>query len=87
MAENLNISNNLLRRWDIDKPKVFIEDLEWFTRLFYQNIYKRVQAPPIIITSKSSFGFDIRESQIPWIPTSEYHRLKKKILGMEKYGT
>ncbi len=80
LAENLGISEKIIQRWGIDDPKVFIEDLEWFTRLFYQSIFKRVQAPPIIITSRSAFGYDIRESQIPWVPSQAYLRLKDQIL-------
>ncbi len=44
--------------------KSWIDDLEWVERQTRINIFKRVQTPPIIIVSKRSFGFDLRESQV-----------------------
>lgn len=82
---NLQISTELLDRWGLLEPKVFIEDLEWFIKALYTNTFKRVQAPPIIITSKSAFGYDIRESQLPWTPTRRFNRLKAEILRLSHY--
>lgn len=43
--------------------KDFIADLEHKWRLYKINIFKRIQAPPIIAVSKRAFGFDLREAQ------------------------
>ncbi|MBI1968444.1 NAD(+) synthase, partial [Candidatus Woesearchaeota archaeon] len=75
----------LMRRWNVDKPRTFVEDIGWFASLVQQNVFKRVQAPPIIITSKSAYGYDIRESLLPWQPTQAYERLKEEVLALSAY--
>ncbi|MCM2325059.1 MAG: NAD(+) synthase [Candidatus Woesearchaeota archaeon] len=85
LAKNLGISESLISRWGIDDPKVFVKDLEWFTGLYQRSVFKRVQSPPIVITSKSSFGYDIRESMLPLEPTFRYESLKAEVLGMKIY--
>ncbi len=84
LSENLGVSESLLKRWGLDDPNVFIQDLEWFTKLYYRSVYKRVQAPPNIITSRSAFGYDIRETQLPWEPSKAYRKLKRMILDKNK---
>jgi NAD+ synthase (glutamine-hydrolysing) len=86
LEQNLGISTDLIYRWGIEDPKTFVDDLEWFDRKVQQNVFKRVQAPPIIITSKSAYGYDIRESQLPYETTREYDLLRDKVLVMKKYG-
>ncbi len=85
LEKNLNISKDLILRWEIDKPKIFIEDIEWFDKKFRQNVFKRVQSPPVIITSKSAFGYDIRESILPYYEMKQYKILKNEILGISNY--
>lgn len=75
----------LMKRWGVDDQKTFVEDLEWFTRGIQRSVFKRVQAPPIIITSKSSYGYDLRESILPYETSLEEDRLKKQILGGKEY--
>ncbi|MBI1969878.1 NAD(+) synthase [Candidatus Woesearchaeota archaeon] len=82
LEEKLGISTSLMERWGIDDPKVFVQDIEWFYSTTQRNVFKRIQAPPIIITSKSAYGFDIRESMLPWEPTRAYGMLKQKVLAM-----
>ena len=74
-----------MRRWNVDAPQAFIDDMGWFVPLIQQNVFKRVQAPPIIITSKSAYGYDIRESLLPWQPTLAYDRLKQEVLALAAY--
>jgi NAD+ synthase (glutamine-hydrolysing) len=85
MERNLGISTGLIKRWGMDDPKEFMRDLEWFYRTVQKNIFKRVQAPPIVMTSKSAYGYDIRESMLPYTPTKKFEHLKKKVLAMEEY--
>ncbi len=85
LEQNLGISTELVQRWEIDNPSIFVEDLEDFSRRIQQNVFKRIQAPPIIVVSKSSYGYDIRESQFPFMLTQKYKELRKEILSLVKY--
>lgn len=85
LERNLNIDNNLIVRWGMNNPTLFVQDLEWFISTIHKNIFKRVQAPPIIITSRSSYGYDIRESILPFNKTARFERLKSQVLKLEKY--
>ena len=81
-----DIMLQLMERWEVTHPQEFIQDLEWFMQKANTAVFKRIQAPPIIITSKTSYGYDFRESMLPWNPTLEYHRLKEKIMHMKGYN-
>ena len=85
LHEKLGIRYELMQRWGIDSPKVFLRDLEWFYDTIQRNVFKRVQSPPIILTSKSSYGYDIRESLLPILKTKQYQELKEKIELMDSY--
>ncbi len=86
LEKNLGISTGLIRRWKINDPEKFVEDLEWFASSVDRNVFKRVQGPPIIILSKSAFGYDIRESILPYETTIEFDRMKEKVLAMKEYA-
>ncbi len=75
----------LMQRWGVDDAEKFIADIEWFFSLVQRSVFKRVQAPPIIITSKTAYGYDLRESQLPWQYTQEYLRLKEEVLRGGRY--
>ena len=85
LEHNLKIDKKLIVRWEIDNPGVFVQDLEWFVSTIQKNIFKRIQSPPIIITSRSSYGYDIRESMLPVFKSPAYERLKSKVLKMKTY--
>ncbi len=87
LEKNVGISTELLLRWGLEKPDFFLADLEEFSKRIQQNVFKRIQAPPIIVVSKSAYGFDIRESQLPFVPTAKYRELKEKILLLDTYRT
>lgn len=74
--------NGVMKRYGLDNPKIFIDDLAWFSKQYTYNVWKRIQAPPVIITSKTSFGYDLRESQLPFIKSELYLELEKKILQL-----
>lgn len=80
LAKNIGVSEELLERWEINKPKIFVEDLVWFFTKLNNSVFKRVQAPPIILTSKSAFGYDIRESILPSLKSEKFEKLKREIL-------
>ena len=75
----------LMRRWKVDEPVEFINDLEWFLSTVQANTFKRVQSPPIIITSKTAYGYDLRESMLPWETSRRYDQLRQEVLGMGIY--
>ncbi len=81
LAERLGIAPELIERWGVHQPQVFVEDLEWFVRQFYNSVFKRIQAPPIIITSKTAFGYDLRESIGVFQHSARYQELKEKVLS------
>lgn len=80
LCQRLSIPETLLKRYGLDDPRVFVDDLEWVTGNIQRAVYKRIQSPPIIILSKSCYGYDIRESQLPVYYTDSYNELKKRLL-------
>ena len=85
LHEKLGIGMEMMLRWNIDDPKEFLRDLEWFYDTIQRNVFKRVQSPPIILTSKSSYGYDIRESILPVLKTKRFKVLKEQIQAMDTY--
>lgn len=85
LESRLGIDLDLIKRWGIDEPKLFVEDLEWFYESIRKSVFKRIQSPPIILTSPSAYGFDIRESQLPALKTSTYKKLKAEVLALKHY--
>lgn len=80
------IGLDLMKRWNVTNPAEFVKDLEWFEKTILRNVFKRVQAPPIIITSKSAYGYDIRESILPYEETKKHEELRKRILALKEYS-
>jgi NAD+ synthase (glutamine-hydrolysing) len=85
LEEKLGISAELIKRWGIDVPEDFVNDLEWFDQKVRSSVFKRIQSPPIIITSKSAYGYDIRESQLAYRHSRHYKYLKDRVLSMKRY--
>lgn len=61
--------------------RAFVEDLERCVELFHGAVFKRVQSVPGPIVDKRSFGYDFRESILPWVRTQRYEELKEKLLA------
>jgi len=66
--------------YGLTDPHRFMEDLQWVLRLMHTSVFKRIQMPPVITVSRGSFGFDYRESQLSFQPTSQFLELKEAIL-------
>lgn len=66
--------------YGLDNPSVFIEDIRWFMKAWHTAIFKRIQFPPIVTISRGSFGYDYRESQLPYIENHEVETLINQIL-------
>jgi NAD+ synthase (glutamine-hydrolysing) len=58
----------------------FIENLEWAWSS-YNRDFKRVQSPPVFITSRRAFGFDRRDTIEDAYFTNSYGVLKKELLA------
>jgi NAD+ synthase (glutamine-hydrolysing) len=56
----------VMKRYNLEDKAEFLADLDWFLKAMNRATFKRIQSPPIIVQSKSAFGFDHRESQVPW---------------------
>ena len=62
--------------------EAWTEDLEWLASQVRASIFKRIQAPPIIVLSKRAFGFDLRESQLPAYALRTYGALRRRVISM-----
>lgn len=79
LEEVLMIKKGLVNKYFPTADK-FIADLEHKWKLFKNNYFKRIQAPPIIAVSRRAFGFDLRESQNGVYFTKKYLKLKEQLL-------
>jgi NAD+ synthase (glutamine-hydrolysing) len=86
LAERLGVTEEVLHRYAIDDPAEFIRDLEWFQDQLQRSVFKRVQSPPIILLSKTAYGYDRRESILPVGDTRLHNRLKGRVLSMRRYA-
>jgi NAD+ synthase (glutamine-hydrolysing) len=62
----------------------FIADLEDKWGRFIGSVFKRVQAPPIPIVSRRSFGYDLREAMLSPHLTARYRDLKRAVLSRHR---
>jgi NAD+ synthase (glutamine-hydrolysing) len=81
LEKELKIAPGLVSKY-FPSHQAFIQDLEHKWTLFKINIFKRIQAPPIIAVSRRAFGFDLREAQNGVYFTREYQKLKKQLLSL-----
>ena len=62
-------------------PVAFITDLEkWWSLYTGMAVAKRIQAPPVLAISRRAYGFDHREAQNGTYLTTNYLKLKDKII-------
>ena len=80
LEKELKIEQGLVKKY-FPSDQGFIADLEHKWELFKSNIFKRIQAPPIIAVSRRAFGFDLREAQNGVNFTRGYQKLKISILS------
>ena len=70
-----------IRYYKLDDPKNFMEDIQWFMKAWHFAVFKRIQFPPIVTVSRGSFGYDYRESQLPYINEKAIQALFERILA------
>lgn len=85
LEKNLGVDAATLRRNNIDRPREFLRDMDWFTSQVNRSVFKRVQCPPIVLLSKTAYGYDRRESILPLNESLQYRRLKERVLSMKAY--
>jgi NAD+ synthase (glutamine-hydrolysing) len=86
LEDNLGIPTQLIKNHRIDYPVEFIKDLEWFNSQVQKSVFKRIQGQPIILLTKTAYGYDKRESILPEDAiTPKYHKLRTQILSMKSY--
>lgn len=65
LAQKLGINAELLGIYGLHDAKTFLKDLKWLCEKMRIAVFKRVQSVPIIVLSKTAYGFDRRESILP----------------------
>jgi NAD+ synthase (glutamine-hydrolysing) len=60
----------------------FISNLEWAWS-GYNTEYKRVQLPPVLLTSRRAFGFDRRDTIAPAFFGEEYYKIKESLSSID----
>ncbi len=85
LEQNLGIPTELIKEYGIDNPGEFIKDLEWFNSQVQKSVFKRIQGQPIILLTKTAYGYDRRESILPQNSTSNHDELRTRILSMKSY--
>ena len=72
-----------IKYYGLEDPAAFIEDVEWIRKNMQRNIFKRVQAPPVIAVTDYAFGSTRYETQGRIDNGMEYEKLKQEILQMK----
>lgn len=70
-----------IRYYHLDDPKNFVEDIQWFMKAWHFAVFKRIQFPPIVTVSRGSFGYDYRESQLPYVNDTAVEVMFERILA------
>ena len=70
-----------IRYYHLDDPKNFVEDIQWFMKAWHFAVFKRIQFPPIVTVSRGSFGYDYRESQLPYVNDTAVEAMLERILA------
>lgn len=83
--EDFNLDKDLFYKYNLHEAGTFIEEVVFIFQKMKNSTFKRVQSPPIIITSKSSFGYDYRESIMPWKTSCATKDLIKRIKDQKYY--
>ena len=66
LHKEIGVPVAMMEAYGVTKAETFLTDLKWFFGQMYGQTFKRVQSVPIIVTSKTAFGFDYRESILPF---------------------
>ena len=78
LEEEIGCAKGVLKKYFKDDES-FINNLEW-AWMALNSEFKRVQLPPVFLTSRRAFGFDRRDTIVPTFLSKEYLELKKNML-------
>lgn len=79
LEKDLGCNEGIIKKY-FNNDVSFIKDLEWAWNA-YNTEYKRVQLPPVFLTSRRAFGFDRRDTiAIPFI-SEKFLKLKDGLLN------
>lgn len=65
LHQHLGLDLSRFESFGATNGKTFVEDLVWFYSREHNQTFKRVQSVPLVVTSKTAYGFDRRESILP----------------------
>lgn len=85
IIEDFKLDKDLFYRYNLHQADAFVKEIEFIFKQLNGSTFKRVQTPPIIITSKSSFGYDYRESILPYKLSYESNILITQIYNKKYY--
>jgi len=85
IIEDFKLDKELFYKYGMAEGHAFVDEINFVFKTIKGSAFKRVQAPPIIITSKSSFGFDYRESILPFRISKKAKSLMEKIKDQKYY--
>jgi len=86
LEEKLGISNDVLQKYNLTNAEVFLKDLKFILSRERNQVFKRVQSVPIVVTSKTAYGYDRRESIMPsYTWTKKAEELEKRIRERGSY--
>lgn len=85
LETNLGVTIDDIKRNGLDRPEEFIRDMDWFSSQLQRSVFKRIQCPPIIMLTRTAYGYDRRESILPFNEFPLYKSLKARILAMKRY--
>lgn len=85
LEEKLGCANGTIKKYFPTK-QAFIDNLEWAWKN-YNIEFKRVQLPPVFLTSRRAFGFDRRDTIAPAFFSQSYITLKETYLSLSDSAT
>ncbi len=87
LEQHLQVSTALLQRWNLDQPQTFLTYIDRFFSDRDRAVFKRVQTGPIVLTSKGGYGYDIRESIMPYLEEMQYGGMPKELKTiLDRFG-
>ena len=81
----LDIKEKFLEIYKMNEAQEFINDLKWLYGRIKLSVFKRIQSPPIIVLTKTAFGYDLRESILPIIDSNFIKNLEEEIFKKKRY--
>jgi len=72
-------------KYDLVNAEAFLSDLMTLNNKFFGMSYKRNQLPDNVMLTKSAFGYDYREVQMPYFKSDNFKRLYNAVIAKKVY--